>query len=198
MRAGAVILDSHHGGEPGGSDDPQELRKRAAFPGGLGDRWGMANERWFERIRIAKSIFTRLLRLCKARIGMPGFKKFFLLLILPVLMAGCTAPSIVNLTPGRLPRKDNGLYSFEALWESRQQSLVKESMKAYVVVGFDQYEMQRVPMLTNRWETLVPISADKNVVNYHFKFDYEYRAIPQHRSDSKTSKPYQLLILNQN
>jgi uncharacterized lipoprotein YajG len=125
-------------------------------------------------------------------------KKLLPLLILPLLMAGCTTPSITNLTPSRLPRKENGLYAFEAQWESRQQSIVKESMKAYVVIGFDQYPMQRVPMLTNRWETLVPITPDKNVVTYHYKVDFEYLTIPQRRSDSKTSKYYQLLILNRN
>ena len=125
-------------------------------------------------------------------------KRIFPALVLVALVVGCTTPSITNLTPSRLPRKDNGLYAFEAEWSSRQQSLVKESMKGYVVVGVEHYEMQRVPMLTNRWETLVPIPADKNVLNYHYKFDYEYRAIPQRRSDSATSKPYQLLILNPN
>ena len=124
-----------------------------------------------------------------------AFRKLWLLLILPVLMAGCTAPSVTNLTPSRLPKKDNGLYPFEVLWDSRQQSLVKDSMKAYVVIGYDQFEMQRVPRLTNRWETLVPLAADKSIVTYHYKFDYEYLAIPTRRSDSKTSKYYQLQIL---
>lgn len=126
-----------------------------------------------------------------------AFKKLLPLLVVPALLAGCAAPSVTNLTPSRLPKKENGLYPFEVLWESRQQSLVKDSMKAYVVVGFDQYEMQRVPMLTNRWETLVPVPVDKGVVTYHYKFDYDYLAIPQRRSDSKTSKYYQLLILNE-
>jgi len=114
--------------------------------------------------------------------------------VMLVVIAGCTAPTVTNLTPSRLPKKENGQYAFEVLWDSRQQSLVKDSMKAYVVVGFDQYEMQRVPRLTNRWETLVPIPTDKNVVTYHYKFDYDYRAIPDRRSDSKISKYYQLQI----
>jgi len=69
-------------------------------------------------------------------------------------------------------------------------------MKAYVVIGLDRYPMQRVAMLTNRWETLVPIPADKDVVTYQFKFDYDYRGIPARQSDSKTSKYYQLYFLD--
>ena len=123
-------------------------------------------------------------------------KKYLLLLFVPALMIGCATPNITNLTPSRLPRKDNGQYPFETQLNSRQQSLIKESVKAYVIVGLDQYPMQRVPMLTNRWETLVPIPSDQNVVTYRFKFDYDYRGIPTHQSDSKVSKHYQLYILD--
>jgi len=146
----------------------------------------------------AKSNFTSLLPLCQAPVPMFRLKRIFPVFVLASLVAGCTAPSIINLTASRLPRKENGLYAFEAEWSSRQQSLVKESMKAYVVVGFEHYEMQRVPMLTNRWETLVPIPADKNALSYHYKFDYEYLAIPHRQPNSAASKTYQLLILNQN
>lgn len=115
------------------------------------------------------------------------------LLLFPLLLVGCTTP-ITNLTPSRLPRKDNAQYSFSVEWNSRQQSLVRDSIKAYVVVGLDQYPMQRTPMLTNRWETLVPVPGDKNIVTYRYKFDYEYRGFPNRQLDSKLSKYYQLFV----
>jgi hypothetical protein len=112
------------------------------------------------------------------------------------LITGCTTPSITNLTPSRLPRKENGQYLFEAQWESRQQSIVKDSIKAYVIIGLDEYPMERVTRLTNRWETLVPVTPGTDVVTYQFKFDYDYRSIPEHRGNSRLSKYHQLYILD--
>jgi len=127
---------------------------------------------------------------------MLNLKRLLPMLLLPWLLVGCATTSITNLTPSRLPRKDNGQYAFAVEWNSRQQSLVKDSIKPYVVIGLDQYPMQRTPMLTNRWETLVPVPADKAIVTYRYKFDYEYRGFPTHELDSKLSKYYQLFILD--
>ena len=127
---------------------------------------------------------------------MLNLKKFLPLFLLPLFLAGCATSQITNLTPSRLPRKDNGQYPFAVEWTSRQQSIIRDSIRAYVVIGLDQYPMQRTPMLTNRWETLVPVLADQSVVTYRYKFDYEYRGFPTHQLDSKLSKYYQLFILD--
>ena len=126
---------------------------------------------------------------------MLNLKRVLPLLLLPLLVAGCASTGITNLTPSHLPRKDNGQYSFSVEWNSRQQSLIKDSIKSYVVVGLDQYPMQRTPLLTNRWETLVPVPADKDIVTYRYKFDYEYQGFPNRQADSKLSKYYQLFIV---
>jgi hypothetical protein len=127
---------------------------------------------------------------------MLNWKKSLPLLLLPLLLAGCATTTITNLTPSRQVRKENGQYPFEVEFRSRQQSLVKDSIKAYVVIGLDQFPMQRVPMLINRWETLVPIPGDKDVITYRYRFDYEYRGIPARRPDNAQSKHYQLFILD--
>ena len=127
---------------------------------------------------------------------MLNLKKFLPLFLFPRLLVGCATSAITNLTPSRLPRKDNGQYPFAVEWNSRQQSLLKDSIQTYVVIGLNQYPMQRTPMLTNRWETLVPVPADKDVVTYRYKFDYEYRGFPARERDSKLSKYYQLFILD--
>ena len=127
---------------------------------------------------------------------MLNWKKSLPLLLLPLMLAGCATTTITNLTPSRQVRKTNGQYAFEVEFRSRQQSLIRDSIKGYVVIGLDQYPMQRVPMLTNRWETLVPIGSDKDVVTYRYRFDYEYRAIPAHRPDNAQSKYHQLLIVD--
>ena len=122
-------------------------------------------------------------------------KKILPLVLLPLLLVGCGTTAIVNLTPSRLPRKDNGQYPFGVEWSSRQQSLIKDSIKAYVIVGLDQFPMQRTPMLTNRWETLVPVATDQEIVTYRYKFDYEYQGFAVREPDSKLSKVYHLFIL---
>ncbi len=126
---------------------------------------------------------------------MAKMKRFLPLFLLPFLLVGCGTTAIINLTPSRLPRKENGQYPFSVEWASRQQSLIKDSIKAYVVIGLDQYPMQRTPLLTNRWETLVPIAGDKDGAIYRYKFDFEYQGFPARQQDSKLSKVYQSFIL---
>ena len=121
-------------------------------------------------------------------------KRFLALTPICLLLAGCTA-SLTNLTPRQATRNANGLYPVEVMWQSQQGNLVNESIKGYVVVGQDAYPMQRSPMLTNRWEAVLPVPGDKDVVNYRYKFDYEYRTIPVHRPSSRLSEPYQMQII---
>lgn len=121
-------------------------------------------------------------------------KKFLLVLLTPLLFAGCS--TITNLTPTQQPRNATGLYPVEAAWDSRQQSIRPDSMKPSVMVGLESYPMRKTSLMKNRWETLVPIPADKKVVNYRFKFDYQYNSIPQPLPDSKLSREYKLEILD--
>lgn len=127
-------------------------------------------------------------------------KKTLSLVMLSLLLGGCASPTltqtyITNLTPPKQVRNESGLYLIEALWNSKQQSIRKDSFKAYVKVGMEFYPMQPTHMLPNRWEALVPVPADKRHLNYSFKFDYLYNSIPEPRSDSKLSSSYQLEIL---
>lgn len=117
------------------------------------------------------------------------------LLGLSLLLCGCST-TITNLTPSQQPRNATGLYPFEVLFNSDQKTIRKETIKPYVVIGLEATPMQPAPVLRNRWETLVQIPPDKKFVNYRFKFDYEYSAIPQRRAGSVLSAPYQLEILD--
>ena len=122
--------------------------------------------------------------------------QFFALLLAPLLLAGCATPTnITNLTPRTSVRNADGLYPVEVEWKSRQQTMRRESIKPSVMVGNDFYPMRPAPVVKNRWETLVPVPADKEIVHYRFKFDYEYNSIPVPRSDSLLSPSYQLRIV---
>ncbi len=118
-----------------------------------------------------------------------------------LLLGGCassapTRSTITNLTPPELPRNPENQYLVECLWSSNQQSIRKDSFKAYVMVGLTFYEMRQVPMMNNRWEAIVPGPQGSDTLNYRIKFDYLYNRIPEPRLDSKLSPQYQLKIVN--
>jgi hypothetical protein len=123
-------------------------------------------------------------------------RKIFLslLLVAPLIISGCS--SITNLTPSKLPRNTTGLYQVEAAWHSRQRTIREDSMKPIVMVGNETYEMRRVPLVRDRWETMIPVPADKDGVRYQFKFDYMVYEIPRALPDSKLSPEYKLSIID--
>lgn len=126
-------------------------------------------------------------------------KNAILLVALAAMLAGCatnapTRSTITNLTPPETPRNADNQYLIECVWSSNQQTIRKESFKAYVMVGLTFYEMRQVPLMRNRWEAIVPGIAGQNTLNYRIKFEYLYNRIPEARLDSKLSEQYQLRI----
>jgi hypothetical protein len=119
-------------------------------------------------------------------------KKFFGLLMLPVLLTGCT--SITNLSPSRYPRDSSGYYRVEAQWFTKRQVVRPDSIKPLVMIGFDSYPMKPVPLVSERWEAYIPVPADKNIVVYHYKFDFMDDAFGGPRPDSFMSRDYELKI----
>ena len=120
-------------------------------------------------------------------------KKFLPLLLSSVLLAGCS--SITNLTPSQLARNAAGVYSVEAAWDTKQQSIRPNSIKPSVMVGFESYPMRAVPMVKDRWETVIPIKPEQDAIHYRFKFDYLVNGIPVPHEDSKLSPEYKLQIV---
>jgi hypothetical protein len=121
-------------------------------------------------------------------------KRFLGMLFLPALFSGCTTTTITNLTPSVLPRNTDGQYPVEMEITSNQQTLRDNSIKPFVVVGFDFYPMQRTLLMKNRWETLVPIPSDQNVIHYRFKLDYDYNKMGGQGHGSKMSTEYKLSL----
>ena len=119
-------------------------------------------------------------------------KKILVLLSLPLALAGCS--SITNLTPTRLPRNDAGFYRIEAAWETREQAIRPETIKPLVMVGHETYEMRPELVVSNRWETFVPLPVDQSLLHYRFKFDFQRNAISAPVEDSKLSPEYTLQI----
>jgi hypothetical protein len=113
-----------------------------------------------------------------------------------LLLAGCQA-TLTNLTPKEQFRNDNNLYTVEVALSSPQQSMRWESIHPQILIGADFYEMHPTPLMTNRWEGLVPVAQGTNLVHYRYKFDYKYNAVgKQPQSDSAMSQEFTLRILD--
>jgi len=121
-------------------------------------------------------------------------KKSFMLLLLPVLLAGCAA-RITNLTPKQQLRNADNLYPVEVSFTSQQQSLRWDSLKPQIVVGNDYYPMHPTMLMSNRWEGFVPVPAGANAVRYRYKFDFLENAFGgPPLPDSALSKEYILRV----
>ena len=130
------------------------------------------------------------------RVMLRECSRLALFALLAMTLSACKTHSITNLTPGRQARSDAGVYRFEVGWGSHQQSIRTNSIKPFVVIGSESYPMERTPVVRDRWEAFVPAPADAKEVHYRFKFDYEYKAIPAVRNDSKLSPPYTMTIVD--
>jgi hypothetical protein len=127
--------------------------------------------------------------------GWPGMlKKILPLLLAPFLLGGCAA-TFTNLTPTQQARNANNLYPVEVSLASRQQTLRWNSIQPHIVVGNDAYPMHPTPLMTNRWEGLIPVPADVNAVHYHYKFDFLDNAFGPAQPDSASSAEYTLRIV---
>lgn len=123
-------------------------------------------------------------------------KRFLPLVFAPLLVAGCTA-TFTNLTPTQQNRNPNNLYPVEVSMISRQQSLKWDTIRPQIVVGNDSYPMRRTPLLTNRWEGLVPVPASEHMVHYRYKFDFDYNTFGTPKGDSALSPEYTLRVRDQ-
>jgi hypothetical protein len=123
-------------------------------------------------------------------------KKTLLLLVVPLLMGGCTA-MFTNLTPTQQVRNANNLYPVEVAFTSRQQTLRWNSIQPQIVVGTDFYPMRPTPLITNRWEGVIQVPPDTSVVHYRYKFDFLNNAFGPPQPDSASSQEYTLRIIEQ-
>ena len=120
-------------------------------------------------------------------------KKWIGLGLMVALFTGC-ATSVTNITSTSQLRNANNQYLIEFQWDTSEQAIMPDTVQPFVVTGFDTYEMRPVLRMTNRWEAYIPVPADKNVVVYSFKVDYETRAFGKPQKRSRNSEEYKLYI----
>ncbi len=123
------------------------------------------------------------------------WKKALVLLPAMLLLAGC-ASTITNLSATRQLRNANNLYPVEVSLDSRQQTLLWDTIRPTVIIGDDSYPMHLTRLMHNRWECLIPVPADASSQSYHYKFDYQYNAFGGPRKGSASSRTFKLQILD--
>ncbi len=111
-------------------------------------------------------------------------------------MGGCAA-TLTNLTPQQQIRNANNFYPVEVALSTHQQTMRWDSIRPQIVVGSDTYPMRVTPMMTNRWEGLIPVPAGTSTIRYHYKFDFLANAFGPPKPDSANSPEYTLRILDQ-
>jgi len=122
-----------------------------------------------------------------------------ILALLPcLLLAGCVSPTFTRLTPTQQTRNADNIYPVETAFDSQQQSLRWDSIKAYILVNGQSLPMRPVALVKDRWEGVIPVPPGVSSVNYRFKFDYLYNSFASApRPNSVTSKIYTLKIVEQ-
>lgn len=119
-------------------------------------------------------------------------KKILMVSAVALLFTGCA--SVTNLTPSQMPRSESGMYPFELMFNSNATSLARDSVQPYLIMDGEHIPMERTPLLTNRWEVLAPVPAGRNLVNYQFKVNYQYKSLGKRKENSVLSTPYDLKV----
>jgi hypothetical protein len=120
-------------------------------------------------------------------------KKSLPVLFLSLLMAGC-ASQLTNLTPQQQSRNASNLYPVEVAYNTRQQTVRWNSIQPKIVVGNESYEMRPTPLMTNRWEGLIPVPPGTSLIHYHYRLDFQYNRLGKPGADTALSKEYSLRI----
>jgi hypothetical protein len=121
-------------------------------------------------------------------------KKLMPVLLLPLLLAGCTT-TFTNLTPRLQERNEANVYPVEVALSSNQQSLRWGSIRPQIIVGTEAYDMRQTSLMTNRWEGLIPVPAGVDQVVYRYRFDFDYNAFGKPKADVRISPEYTLKIV---
>ena len=118
------------------------------------------------------------------------------MLALPALLMITGCGTFSNLTPLQQTRNANNSYPVEVAFNSPDQTLRWDSIKPYVLVNGQLYEMHQTPLVTNRWEGFVPAMPGENNITYRYKFDYYYNSFSaKPKPNSAFSPAYNLQIV---
>jgi hypothetical protein len=114
--------------------------------------------------------------------------------LLVLALTGCNA-TFSNLTPRQQLRTTNNLYIVEVQFNSRQQTLRWDSIEPLIMVGKDFLPMRPTPLMSNRWEGVIPVSPEQKTTQYRYKFNYKFNQFGPSGASSAISPTYTLRII---
>jgi hypothetical protein len=122
-------------------------------------------------------------------------KKSVSVLLLSLALTGC-ATHFTNLSSLHQERNANNLYPVEVAFNTRQQTVRWQSIRPRILVGKEFYDMRPTPLMTNRWEGLIPVPPGQHSVEYQYKFDFQYNRMGAPGTDSAISRRYTLHVID--
>ena len=123
-------------------------------------------------------------------------KKILPLALLAALLTGCNA-TFTNLTPTRQVRNETGYYPVEVAFNTRQSTIRWDTIEPQILVGTNRFSMRPTQLMKNRWEGLVPVPEDGNLVYYRYRFDFEFNDFGGPKRDNALSQEYRLQVLDE-
>lgn len=114
--------------------------------------------------------------------------------LLALLGLGCTSSRNTNLTPRSPEASAESTYLFETTFGTQRRGVTPEKVKAWVVIGLNLYPMQPVPNTVNRFEALLPLPTDREVLRYRYKFEFLYPGVLDNKINSTMSPEYELQV----
>lgn len=119
----------------------------------------------------------------------------FLPLCLLVLFAGCT-PVIRNLTPAKVPENPSGIYTISMAANSREGSIVPNTVQASIVINGTVFPMERNPFDSNIFDFDYVMPEDHSEAAFYFILDYDLDLAGGIRPRRVTSSLHNFSVIN--
>ena len=90
-----------------------------------------------------------------------------------LLLAGCQAPTITNLTPDALAENPSQIYTISARIAPKDTGYVQGSLTPYIIIGGQNYRMAKSPLGQDIYEFEYQVPGGVNEIAYYFLATYQ-------------------------
>jgi hypothetical protein len=90
-----------------------------------------------------------------------------------ILLGGCTAMSLTNLTPSTLPANPSGIYTFTLRVTPKATTVVQDSIAPHIVVGAENHDMTKSSSIPGIYEFDYRLPAGQDNIGYYFLVNYQ-------------------------
>jgi hypothetical protein len=91
-------------------------------------------------------------------------------------LAGCQAPSIVNLTPDALAENPSQIYTISARFAPRDSGYVKGSVLPHIIINGQSYKMTKSQLGEDIYEFDYQVPAGQTEIAYYFLITYQVQS----------------------